>query len=74
MEPFVFFMVGIFLGSLITNVLYLFRRASGTLKIDRTNPEKDVLRFEIDEKALNELHKKARIELKIEPNADLSQN
>ena len=71
---FVFFIIGVFIGSIITNVLYLIRRASGTLKIDRSNPEKDVLRFEIDEKALNELHKKTRLELKIDPNADLSQN
>lgn len=44
---------------------------SGTLKIDSSNPEKDVYRFEIDD--LDKLSKKSRIVLKVDRNADLSQ-
>lgn len=44
---------------------------AGTLKIDRTNPDKDVYRIELD--SLDKLPNKKRIVLKIDPNADLSQ-
>lgn len=44
---------------------------AGTLKINRTNPDKDVYRFEIDN--LDKISNKKRIVLKIDPNADLSQ-
>lgn len=43
----------------------------GTLKIDSSNPDKDVYRFEIDH--LDNISNKKRIVLKIDPNADLSQ-
>lgn len=44
---------------------------AGTLKIDRSYPNKDVYRFEIDN--LDKISNKKRIVLKIDPNADLSQ-
>lgn len=47
------------------------QRASGTLKIDHSNPEKDVYRFEIDD--LSKLDNKSRIVLKIDHDAKLSQ-
>ena len=47
-------------------------RAEGTLRIDHSNPEKDVYRFEV--KDLDKLNTKSYIILKIDHNADLSQN
>lgn len=64
-------LVGLFIGSLITNIVYLAKRASGTLKIDHANPEKDIYRIEIDD--LDKLSKKDRIILKVDNYADLSQ-
>ena len=44
----------------------------GVLKIDHSDPEKDVYRFELGN-ALEDLHKRKYIVLKIDNNADLSQ-
>ena len=68
---FVWFAIGAFIGSLITNIIYLSKRTSGVLKIDLRDPEKDKYRFVIND--ITNVHKKKRIELKIDPNADLSQ-
>ena len=43
----------------------------GTIKIDSTNPEKDVYRLEIND--LDSLKKKKRIVLRVDHHADLSQ-
>lgn len=67
---FVFF-GGLFIGSLITNIVYLVKQASGTLRIDHANPEKDVYRIEIDD--LDALSKKKKVVLKVDNHADLSQ-
>ena len=63
------FAIGVFIGSITTSIIF-YARSSGTLKIDRTNPEKDVYRFEIDD--LDSLHKKKRIVLKIDNDAAIS--
>ncbi len=47
-----------------------FRKESGTLRIDHSNPEKDVYRFEIDD--LDKLSTKKHIVLKVDNTADLS--
>lgn len=60
-----------FVVSVIANAVYYSRIARGTLRIDRTNPEKDIYRLDIDD--LDEIAKKKRIVLDIDPNADLSQ-
>lgn len=60
------FLAGLFLGLIFPH------KSSGTLKIDHSNPEKDVYRFEVDN--LDKLNKKRKIVLKIDNNADLSQN
>lgn len=66
------FMVPFLLGAAIGIFLYRFTYVpKGTLKIDHSNPEKDVYRFEIDN--LDELSKMSRITLKIDNAAKLSQ-
>ena len=67
----VYILIGCIVGTLITSLVVRYRRTSGTLKIDRTDPEKDRYRFEIDD--LGNVHTKKRIVLKIDPNANLSQ-
>ena len=68
---FLLFIGGLFIGIALTGLYFLIRSTSGTLRIDHTNPEKDVYRFEIDD--LDSINKKKRIELKIDHNANLSQ-
>ena len=46
-------------------------RTAGTLKVDHSNPEKDVYRLEIDD--LEDLSKKHKIVLKVDNRANLSQ-
>lgn len=60
-------------GSIATNIIFYIRSAHGTLRIDHSNPEKDIYRFDIDEAVLDKISKKKRIILKIDNNADLSQ-
>ncbi len=60
-----------FIGLHVYRIWYLNHHTDGTIKIDRSNPEKDVYRLEIDD--LDNLSKKKRVILKIDPNADLSQ-
>lgn len=68
----VYILIGLFVGSLITNIIYLSKRVKGVLRIDRSDPEKDKFRFEIDD--ISNVHKKKRIELTIDANANLSQD
>lgn len=58
--------------SIVTGVFCMWIRTDGTLKIDHTNPEKDVYRFEIND--LDKLKGKTYITLKIDHNAKLSQD
>ena len=46
-------------------------KISGTIRIDHSNPEKDVYRLEVDD--LESMDKKRTIVFKIDHNADLSQ-
>ncbi len=64
---------GLLAGSVLCNVLCIayINRTYGTLRIDHSNPEKDVYRFDIDD--LDSLAKKKRIILLVDNNADLSQ-
>ena len=68
---YVLFLVGVFVGSIISNIIFYVRSGSGTLKIDHSNPEKDLYRFEINR--LDILNKKKKIILKVDNDADLSQ-
>lgn len=65
------FVLGFVLAILIDVVERLILKPHGTLRIDHSNPEKDVYRFEIND--LDSLDKKKRIVLKIDHHADLSQ-
>lgn len=68
------FCIGMLVGvvaTLIISFSRLLTTARGTLKIDRSNPEKDLYLFEIDD--LDELSKKKRILLNIDHDANLSQ-
>lgn len=63
--------VGVFIGSIVSNIIFYVISSSGTLRIDHTNPEKDVYRIEIDD--LDKLSRKKRVVLKVDNYADLSQ-
>jgi len=58
------FVLGLIFGRVLP------RKAVGVLKIDHTNPNKDVYRFEIDD--FDKLNKKRRILLAVDHNANLS--
>ena len=60
-----------FLGSVITSLIYSKFTAFGILKIDNSNPEKDVYRLDITR--LDEISKKKYIRLRVESGVDLSQ-
>lgn len=66
-------LIGLFVGVIWTTIVYFAKTSFGTLRIDRQNPEKDIYRFDIDGDIVN-LPKKKRIVMKIDPNADLSQD
>lgn len=59
------FLVGLLLGLIFPH------KSSGVLRIDHTNPEKDVYRLEIND--LYNLDRKKKIILRIDTHADLSQ-
>ena len=69
-----FLLGGLIAGSMLCNVISIayISRTCGTLRIDHSNPEKDVYRFDIGD--IDSLSKKKRIVLKVDNNADLSQN
>lgn len=68
---YLWFLLGVIFGSIVVCFLYFKRTESGTLRIDQSDPEKDVYRLDI--KNLDDLSKKKRIVLKVDPYADLSQ-
>lgn len=67
----VVFIVGILVGMVVAVIIYTACKIAGVLKIDHTNPDKDIYRIEIDD--LSKLDHKSRIILKIDHDADLSQ-
>lgn len=67
----IYFILGFIVG-VFTMAFGLLRLIVGTLRIDRISSENDLYRFEIDD--LNKLSEKKYIMLKVDPNADLSQN
>lgn len=69
---FMFFIAGAFVGSIVYAIIQGVAVAHGTLRIDHSNPEKDIYRLEIGD--LDKLNKKCYVELKIDHHADLSQN
>lgn len=63
---------GVIIGVIISWLFCAVTRVSGVLKIDHSNPEKDIYRIEL--KDLDSLSKKHRVVLKVDHNADLSQD
>lgn len=69
---YLFAVIGVLVGLIISNIIFSIRyRKAGTLRIDHSNPEKDVYRIEIDD--LDGLSKKKHVILKVDNNANLSQ-
>lgn len=64
--------LGVLIGILISIIFNKMRKTHGVLKIDHSNPEKDVYRFEIEN--LDNISKMREITLLIDHKADLSQN
>lgn len=64
------FTLGLIIGFFVDEIINLCTKKYGVLKIDHSNPEKDVYRFEIDN--IENICKKKFIVLKIDNNADLS--
>lgn len=72
MSPSVAFLVGLVMGAMIWDLILFFRKKDGTLKIDHSNPNRDVYRFEVEN--LDSLDKKKWISLNVDHNANLSQD
>ena len=71
MEPTILYLaLGVCIGMLIDEIISYFKKPSGVLKIDHSNPEKDLYKFCIDD--LDVLDKKKSITIKIEHTDDLS--
>ena len=68
----IIFSIGIFVGAIIATITMRIFSASGTLKIDHTNPDKDIYRIEID--STDAIDKRTRMYLKIDHNANFSQD
>ena len=65
-------MAGIAIGMFVSYVLLIGKTAYGTLRIDHTDPEKDLYRIDIDGNFDN-ISKEKRIVLKVDNDANLSQ-
>lgn len=71
MGPWIAFLLGFVVGSIVTAVIFRLKQPCGELKIDRSNPQKDIYRFDVGD--LDKLAGKKRIVLKVNNEADLSQ-
>ena len=60
-----------FVSSIVTMIFMYLTSARGTLRIDHSNPEKDVYRIEINN--LEDLSRKKRVILDVDNSAILSQ-
>ena len=60
-----------FVSSIVTMMVMYLTAARGTLRIDHSNPEKDIYRIELGD--LDELSKKKTVILTVDNDADLSQ-
>lgn len=67
----IYFVLGLVIGVVGMSIGVL-RLVVGTLRIDRISSDTDLYRFEIGD--LDKLSAKKYIVLKVDPNADLSQN
>ena len=68
-----YILLGFILGVVFANCYHVFIKTScGVLKIDHSNPEKDLYLIEIEN--LEKLDNKREVVLRIDNKADLSQN
>lgn len=63
---------GVLVGIIASYIFQVVQTAYGTLRIDHTDPEKDLYRIDIDGNFDN-ISKEKRIILKVDNNANLSQ-
>lgn len=64
--------IGVIIGMVIATLFFFNPRTTfGVLRVDHSNPEKDIYRFEIDN--LDKLRTKKKVILMIDHHADLSQ-
>lgn len=68
----VMFLLGIAVGSIVTNIAWRKRASSGVLRIDWSNPERDVFRLELKDD-LDTLSTRKRIMLKVDSDINRSQ-
>ena len=66
------FALGVIVEAIFASIYESFISARGTMRIDHSNPEKDLYRIEIDD--LDKIKSKKIITLKIDHNAYLSQD
>lgn len=71
LDCYLMFLLGVAIGSLIVNLIWSHQKTSGTLKVDLSNPEKDIYRLEVDD--LDSLSEKKLVVFKVDKTADLSQ-
>ena len=67
-----YFTIGVLVGAILNALWQHLIMGHGTLRIDRSDPEKDVYRLEIDN--LDQIDRKNRLYVKVDHHADLSQN
>ena len=67
---FLWCLIGLLLGAITTRLANAKRRPDGVLKIDHSDPTKDLYRFEIDN--LDDLSFKRRITIKVDNSTELS--
>ena len=70
MNYYLVFTLGVIFGGVITNIISGLNKGYGVLRIDSSNPKKDVYRIEFDN--LENLSKRKYIMLKVDANANLS--
>ena len=73
MDVLLWFAIGIVVGTIITNVIWFAKSRSAVLRIDRSNPEKEIWRLDMLQRDPHTVYKKKCLILKIDKNADLSQ-
>ena len=61
-----------FIAGIIFTLVCCRKKPAGTLRIDHTNPNKDIYRFEMGD--LDKLNTKSRVVLDIDHNARFTQN
>ena len=71
MSSYLFFIIGVVVGTVISVIINGLKKSYGVLKIDTSDPAKDKYRIYIDD--LDNLNKKKQLLLSIDHNADLSQ-